>query len=172
MIGDIFGRWVVTSFAQYDKKLQCNKWHCLCACGNKGVVPAGALRNGHSKSCGCLAKELRAKGTRRALTTHGHSFNGICTPTYISWRNMWRRCVDHKDDSFQYYGARGISVCARWNDFSNFLTDMGEKPKGVVLDRINNEGNYEPSNCRWTDYSTSNKNRRSWRKSFASTYLA
>ena len=172
MINLIFGRWKVTAFAGYDAKLECNKWHCKCICGKTGVVSTGGLKSGHSKSCGCLAKEKRALGIRAAKTTHGHASGGKFTPTYISWRNMWARCINPKEDSYQYYGARGISVCNAWQKFDVFLIDMGEKPKGYVLDRIDNEGDYEPSNCRWTDYSTSNKNRRKFgRRPFASSYL-
>ena len=80
---------------------------------------------------------------------HGHSSGGKLSPTYISWHNMKQRCRDPGDTSYARYGGRGITFCERWLDFNNFLQDMGERPDGLTLDRLDNDGNYEPSNCRW-----------------------
>lgn len=91
---------------------------------------------------------------------HGHSKNGKQTKTYKAWADMKSRCYYPKYKYYKYWGGRGISVCERWNSFKNFLFDMGECPAGFMLDRIDNDGNYELSNCRWTDITTSARNRR------------
>ena len=90
---------------------------------------------------------------------HGHSPKKGKSLTYRTWRSMMQRCYRIKEKSYDRYGARGISVCDRWHDFKNFLADMGEKPAILTLDRINSEGNYEPSNCRWASTTTQARNR-------------
>lgn len=90
---------------------------------------------------------------------HGHSCRGNLTPTYYSWANMKRRCNDPHNAKYPKYGGRGITVCERWNDFSEFLSDMGEKPTGLTLHRINNDGSYEPNNCTWADVRTQSLNK-------------
>lgn len=162
MVGSKFGRWTVASLIGPNKHQQL-MWRCVCVCGNEGNVLGSALRTGHSQSCGCLAKERRAAGIREKKTTHGHSI-GKQSATYNAWCGMWARCTKTSADSYKYYGARGISVCERWESFDVFLADMGAKPTGLVLDRINNDGNYEPENCRWVDWSVSNKNRRPFKR--------
>ncbi len=82
------------------------------------------------------------------------------SPTYISWRNMRQRCQNPNHPDYEDYGGRGIKVCKRWKDFVNFLTDMGERPEGLTLDRINNDGNYEPDNCRWATLKQQAQNQR------------
>jgi hypothetical protein len=136
------------------------KWFCLCDCGNTIIVSSNSLRQNLTKSCGCLQKQHQKFGSIK----HGHTINNIFSKTYITWANMIRRCSDPKVENYKNYGGRGIKVCERWFQFKNFLEDMGDKPNGLVLDRKENDGNYEPSNCRWVDYSTSNKNRRIFRK--------
>ena len=93
-------------------------------------------------------------------TTHGHCARRRHSPEYSSWSHMLQRCENPKSDFFSYYGGRGITVCERWHVFENFLHDMGKRPDGLTLERINNDGNYEPSNCKWASRSDQIKNRR------------
>lgn len=115
---------------------------CVCDCGKERHVSLYDLKRGHTTSCGCY----RVEKCRSYNTTHGLSR----TPTHNSWRGMIARCTDPKHQFYRYYGGKGVTVCDSWiSSFANFLNDMGLKPKGTSLDRINPNGNYEPSNCRW-----------------------
>lgn len=132
-------------------------WLCRCYCGNEGVVEAGNLKSGATKSCGCLKREQMATlGMKNR--THGEARS----PEFRAWYGMKQRCYHEKDNRYLLYGARGITVCDHWrNSFDNFLSDMGRRPSDVhSLDRINNDGNYDPSNCRWATRSQQNRNRR------------
>lgn len=124
------------------------KWLCKCDCGNYRLVNGGMLRNANTQSCGCLKIE-RIKGTN---TKHGNSTrtNGQ-TSEYKAWSSMKDRCYNKNKHCYPDWGGRGIKVCERWlNNFENFLSDMGKKPSNKYsLDRIENSGNYEPTNCRW-----------------------
>jgi hypothetical protein len=123
-------------------------WQCRCECGRKLIVTGSNLRTGNSNSCGCFHRD-RATERGRASKTHGHWTNGQASPTYRSWLAMHARCKHPNMNGFEFYGGRGIKVCIRWKRFENFLADMGERPDGQSLDRIDSDGNYEPSNCRW-----------------------
>lgn len=113
------------------------RWLCRCECGTVKVVYGQDLKKGKVVSCGCWNQEKRTK--------HGMSR----THVYGVWSVMRDRCNNPKNPSYHNYGGRGISVCERWDSFANFLADMGERPDGFEIDRRNNDGNYEPSNCHW-----------------------
>ncbi len=132
-----------------------NHWVCACDCGNTTTCSTSHLKGGDSKSCGCLnIDSIRARST-----VHGHARPKQVTKTFFAWQNMLRRCYDNNNAKYHRYGGRGIIVCDRWRKFENFLADMGEKPDGLSLDRINNDGNYEPKNCRWTTQKVQQNNR-------------
>jgi len=128
-------------------------WKCICDCGNIIEVQSSYLLHNGRKSCGCLMSESK--------TIHGHT-NGqrYRSRTYRSWDAMKQRCLNINNFKFNYYGGRGIMVCERWMVFENFLADMGERPEGLTLDRIDNDGHYEPINCKWSTYKQQNNNRR------------
>lgn len=138
-----FGRLTVLS------TFMLNGWtkaECLCDCGKKTVLRVNALRTGGTKSCGCLALE-RAYALN---FKHGGCCHYKVTPEYSTWVAMRQRCSNENMEEYKNYGGRGIKVCDRWSVFEHFLSDMGKKPKGHSIDRIDRNGNYEPSNCKWS----------------------
>lgn len=148
LTGQKFGRLTVKKYVYTEK----NKayWLCECDCGNIKILPTQSLRSHRTQSCGCFRKELQS--------THGLS-NSIL---YRRWHGMKQRCENIKDKAYKYYGSRGIKVCEEWQDFNNFYNwslNNGYK-KDLTLDRINVNGNYEPNNCRWTNWNIQMNNTR------------
>jgi len=148
--GQQFARWTV--IVRGEPAQGKRRWHCICACGTARLVREVYLLDGRSRSCGCLQREI----TRARDTTHGHHGTG----TYRTWQGIKARCHCPTDRGYYKYGARGIVVCDRWrNSFAAFLRDMGERPPGKSIDRIDGRGNYEPGNCRWATVEEQNENR-------------
>lgn len=122
------------------------QWCCRCDCGREYVCGGSSLKAGATRSCGCWH--------------HGHRRCGTGSPTYYSWSSMRRRCLNLEDSAYAAYGGRGITICERWDIFENFLVDMGERPRGTSIDRIDNDGDYEPGNCQWATSAQQNQNQR------------
>lgn len=163
--GDVFGKLTVASKAGRDKYRR-TMWNCSCECGATVQAATGELNYGHKQSCGCL--KIGMLKTR--VTKHGR----YKTRTYSIWNQMKVRCHNPRHPNYHRYGGRGIDVCARWREsYPAFLSDMGEKPESLSIDRIDNDGGYwcgkpecaecgplgRPPNCRWTDQATQTRNR-------------
>lgn len=149
--GQRFGKLAVIRFFGKDRR-KALLFECYCDCGNKCVTMGKALRSGKD-SCGCLTGSKIGDKTR----THGQKN----TPEYRVWAAMKARCFNKNNLSYYRYGGRGITVCERWLLFTNFIADMGPRQVGTSLDRINNDGNYEPNNCQWRNSKQQARNRSS-----------
>lgn len=147
--GDRYGKLLILSEVKNSKGRRMFK--CKCDCGNIRYIMLSHLRNGHTTSCGCNHHRL-------GNVKHGMYY----TKEYGSWKSLKSRCFNINDQAYQYYGGRGITVCDRWmNSFENFYKDMGPAPSGEhSIDRIDNDGDYEPNNCRWVTYKEQNRNTR------------
>lgn len=152
ILGNRYGRLVVVEHLGRRGNETAHMWKCLCDCGGTHSVRTGDLTWGKIVSCGCRHKENAAGRFR----THGKSK----TSTYYTWQDMWRRCSDARRADYKHYGGRGITVCARWQKFENFLEDMGERPEDLTLDRVDTNGDYVLGNCRWATSEVQARNRR------------
>lgn len=149
-----FGRLVVLRLI--GRKSSATWWLCRCDCGKETPCRAGDLRNGHTQSCGCLLRDVLTVIKKK------HGLKGRI-PEYYVWQGMWQRCTNPRHTGYKNYGGRGIKVCERWRSFASFLDDMGRRPHDkLTIERVDNWGNYEPTNCVWDTRKAQAANSRRW----------
>lgn len=153
--GHRFGKLVVIS-REGNTRAWVSTWRCVCDCGNIKVVRGVHLRRGSVVSCGCHKDEQ----TRLRSIKHGQTVRRGRTGAYASWAHMIERCSNPNVKEWKDYGGRGISVCESWKSFDNFYADMHDRPKGLTIERVNVDGNYEPGNCVWDDKFRQAQNKR------------